>query len=198
MDTIIYYGLDAVTIVIVTTLFEYMKAFLSVMQGDMVPKNMGKLTLNPAKHFEPIGFLLFLFSGYGWANPVETSSRNYKNKKTGTVITYFTPMIICVVLAVVIKIAMNFIIAGNIISSSAMSYVSIFMAFLSRNFAAVAVFNIIPVYPMSGSRLLRCVLNPNQAIKYGQYEKPLQILVMFLLVLGWLTPALNWIVNLIV
>ncbi len=81
MDTLIYFVLEAITIIIVTTLFEYMKAFLSTIQGDTVPKSMGKLTLNPVKHFEPIGFLLFLYSGYGWANPVETSSRNYRIKK---------------------------------------------------------------------------------------------------------------------
>ncbi|MDO5388043.1 MAG: site-2 protease family protein [Clostridia bacterium] len=195
MYTLIYYILDAIAIVIVTTLFEFLKAFLSYKQGDEIPKNMGKLTLNPAKHFEPIGFLLFLFSGYGWANPVETSSRNYKDKKTGTIITYLVPMVIFVVIAAVIKIIMNVVIISD---SGFTAYVSLFLAVLARNFAAVAVFNIIPVYPMSGSKLLRCFLTPNQAIKYAQYEKPLQILVIFLLVLGWLTPVLNAVVNLIV
>lgn len=195
MDTLIYFVLEAITIIIVTTLFEYMKAFLSTIQGDTVPKSMGKLTLNPVKHFEPIGFLLFMFSGYGWATPVETSSRNYKDKKTGTIITYLVPIIVFIILAVLIKIVMNI---AMIADSGVMEYVNLFLALLSRNFAAVAVFNIIPVYPMSGSWLIRCILNPNQAIKYAQYEKPLQIFIMFLLVLGWLTPILNAIVGFIV
>lgn len=195
MDILIYYAFEAVTIIMVTTLFEFMKAFLSTKQGDTVPKNMGKLTLNPAKHFEPIGFLLFLFSGYGWANPVETSSRNYKDRKTGTVITYLVPIIVFIILAVIIKIIMNIAIIADM---GAMGYVNLFLALLSRNLAAVAVFNIIPVYPMSGSWLIRCILNPNQAIKYAQYEKPLQIIIMFLLVLGVLTPVLNTIVGFIV
>lgn len=195
MDTLIYFVLEAITIIVVTTLFEYMKAFLSTIQGDTVPKSMGKLTLNPVKHFEPIGFLLFLYSGYGWANPVETSSRNYKDKKTGTIITYLVPIIVFIILAVLIKIIMNIVMVAN---NGAMTYLNVFLAYLSKNFAAVAVFNIIPVYPMSGSWLIRCILNPNQAIKYAQYEKPLQIIVMFLLVLGVLTPVLNTIVNFIV
>lgn len=195
MDTLIYFVLEAITIIIVTTLFEYMKAFLSTIQGDTVPKSMGKLTLNPVKHFEPIGFLLFLYSGYGWANPVETSSRSYKDKKTGTIITYLVPIIVFIILAVLIKIIMNIVMVAN---NGAMMYLNVFLAYLSKNFAAVAVFNIIPVYPMSGSWLIRCILNPNQAIKYAQYEKPLQIIVMFLLVLGVLTPVLNTIVNFIV
>lgn len=195
MDTLIYLVLEAITIIIVTTLFEYMKAFLSTIQGDTVPKSMGKLTLNPVKHFEPIGFLLFLYSGYGWANPVETSSRNYKDKKTGTIITYLVPIIVFIILAVLIKIIMNIVMIAN---NGAMMYLNVFLAYLSRNFAAVAVFNIIPVYPMSGSWLIRCILNPNQAIKYAQYEKPLQIIVMFLLVLGLLSSVLDPIVNFIV
>ncbi len=195
MDTLIYFVLEAITIIIVTTLFEYMKAFLSTIQGDTVPKSMGRLTLNPVKHFEPIGFLLFLYSGYGWANPVETSSRNYKDKKTGTIITYLVPIIVFIILAVLIKIIMNIVMVAN---NGAMMYLNVFLAYLSRNLAAVAVFNIIPVYPMSGSWLIRCILNPNQAIKYAQYEKPLQIIVMFLLVLGLLSSVLDPIVNFIV
>lgn len=190
---ILYYVLNAVSIVIVTTLFEYIKALVSTVQGDVKPKNMGKLTLNPVKHFEPIGFLLFLFTGYGWANPIETSSLNYKDRKKGTIITYITPMILAVILAVVFKVIMNFTTISGI-----NGYVNLFFAFLAKNFAAIAVFNIIPIYPLNGSWILRCLLNPNQAIKYSQYEKPLQILVVFLLILGWLTPLLDIIVSFIV
>lgn len=194
MDTLIYYVVDGLTIIIVTTLFEYIKALMSTIQGDEMPKSQGKLTLNPVKHFEPIGFILFIYSGFGWANPVETSSRNYKDRKRGIMVTYITPIVLSLVLAVVIKLAMNLLILGGIDNE----YISLALALLSRNFAAVGVFNIIPVYPMAGSWVLRCVLNPNNAIKYSQYEKPLQILLIFLLVLGVLTPVLNFVVELIV
>lgn len=194
MDTIFYYVMNAVSIIIVTTLFEYTKAVASTMQGDSVPKNTGKLTLNPAKHFEPIGFLLFLFTGYGWANPVETSSRNYKERKTGTLITYLTPIVVAVILAMVLNVIVSMMSNVNDLTK----YIRLFTALISKNFAAIAVFNLIPVYPMNGSWIIRCILNPNQAIKYGQYEKPLQILIIFMLLLGWLTPVLDAIVNTII
>lgn len=194
MDTIFYYVMNAVSIIIVTTLFEYTKAVASTMQGDSVPKNTGKLTLNPAKHFEPIGFLLFLFTGYGWANPVETSSRNYKERKTGTLITYLTPIVVAVILAMVLNVIVSMMSNVNDLTK----YIRLFTALISKNFAAIAVFNLIPVYPMNGSWIIRCILNPNQAIKYGQYEKPLQILIIFMLLLGWLTPVLDVIVNTII
>lgn len=194
MDTILYYLINGVSIVIVTTLFEYAKAFTSTVQGDNVPKNTGRFTLNPAKHFEPIGFLLFLFTGYGWANPVETSGRNYKERKTGTLITYLTPIVAAVILAIVLSIAVGMLPGINNLTK----YIRLFAALTSKNFAAIAVFNLIPVYPMNGSWIIRCILTPNQAIKYGQYEKPLQILIIFMLLLGWLTPVLDAVVNTII
>ncbi len=194
MDTLIYYAIDGLTIIIVTTLFEYIKALMSTLQGDEMPKSQGKLTLNPGKHFEPIGFILFLYSGFGWANPVETSSRNYKDRKRGILVTYITPIVLSLIFAVIIKLAMNLIIVGGVDNY----YVNLALAMLSRNFAALGIFNIIPVYPMAGSFILRCLLNPNQAIKYSQYEKPLQILLIFLLLLGILTPVLNFVVGLVV
>lgn len=193
MDIIIYYLINAVTIIIVTTLFEFIKASVSTLQGDTLPKNQGKLTLNPVKFFEPIGFLLFLFTGYGWANPTETSSRNYKDRKIGTIITYTAPILISVILAIVFKAITN-IVQDTIV----LGYLSTALYYLARNFAAIAVFNILPVYPMCGSWILRCFLSPNSAIKYGQYEKPLQIAVIFFILLGWITPILNYVVNIIV
>lgn len=193
MDIIIYYLINAVNIIIVTTLFEFIKASVSTLQGDTLPKNQGKLTLNPVKSFEPIGFLLFLFTGYGWANPTETSSRNYKDRKIGTIITYTAPILISVILAIVFKAITNMV-QDTII----LGYLSTALYYLARNFAAIAVFNILPVYPMCGSWILRCFLSPNSAIKYGQYEKPLQIAVIFFILLGWITPILNYVVNIIV
>ena len=193
MDIIIYYLINAVTIIIVTTLFEFIKASVSTLQGDTLPKNQGKLTLNPVKSFEPIGFLLFLFTGYGWSNPTETSSRNYKDRKIGTIITYTAPILISVILAIVFKAITNMV-QDTII----LGYLSTALYYLARNFAAIAVFNILPVYPMCGSWILRCFLSPNSAIKYGQYEKPLQIAVIFFILLGWITPILNYVVNIIV
>ncbi len=196
IDQIIYFLLDAVTILIVVTVFEFSKALMSTLQGDKLPGNQGMLTLNPFKFFEPIGFILFLMCGYGWGNPVETSSRYYKNKKRGILITYVMPIIICVVFAVAVNICAALLaLAGN---AGYISYAVLFLGIMAKNFAAIAVFNLLPVYPMAGSNIIRCFLNPNQAIAYSQYEKPLQIFIVFLLVLGLLPRVLDVVVNIIV
>ncbi len=196
IDQIIYFLLNAVTIMIVVTVFEFSKALMSTLQGDKLPKNQGMLTLNPFKFFEPIGFILFLICGYGWGSPVETSSRYYKNKKRGILITYVTPIVICVVLAVAVNICAALLaLIGN---AGYISYAVLFLGIMAKNFAAIAVFNLLPVYPMAGSNIIRCFLSPNQAIAYSQYEKPIQIFIVFLLVLGLLPRVLDVIVNIIV
>ena len=68
-------------IFIATTAHEFTRAAVSSALGDNYPKSQGRLTLNPFKHFEPIGFLLLLYSGgFGWGRPVDTSALYYKQK----------------------------------------------------------------------------------------------------------------------
>ncbi len=186
MVYILGFILKAVAIIIVTTVFEFSKGIASYMQGDMMAKQQRKLSLNPFKHFEPIGFILFLFIGYGWANPIPTSSLHYKDRKKGTIITYLTPIILSVVLANVF----------NLIYQT-FSYLIIFN-YLSQFFARIAVFNIIPVYPLAGSWILKALLNPNSAMKYSFYEKQVQWALIFFLFLGLLNPILNEIVNFVI
>lgn len=195
IDQIIYYLLNALTILAVITVFEFLKALMSTLQGDKVPENQGMLTLNPLKFFEPIGFIIFFICGYGWGNPVETSSRYYKNRKRGILITYLTPIVLCIVLAVAVNICAALL---NRTLSGSGRYAVLFLGLLAKNFASIAVFNILPVYPMAGSSIIRCFLKPNQAIAYAGYEKPLQILIVFLLLLGFLSRILDVIVNIIV
>ena len=186
MVYILGFILKAVAIIIVTTVFEFSKGIASYMQGDMMAKQQRKLSLNPFKHFEPIGFILFLFIGYGWTNPIPTSSLHYKDRKKGTIITYLTPIILSVVLANVF----------NLIYQT-FSYLIIFN-YLSQFFARIAVFNIIPVYPLAGSWILKALLNPNSAMKYSFYEKQVQWALIFFLFLGLLNPILNEIVNFVI
>ena len=69
-------------ILVATTVHEFVRALTSTVLGDTYPKSQGQVTLNPVKHFEPIGFLMMLYSGgFGWGKPVETSALYYKNRK---------------------------------------------------------------------------------------------------------------------
>jgi hypothetical protein len=70
------------------TLHEYVKAWVSNKLGDPLPKARGRLTLNPLNHFEPLGFICMVLTGYGWGKPVSTAAIYYKDRKKGTMLTY--------------------------------------------------------------------------------------------------------------
>ena len=82
MDTLLVMLLGIPGIIVATTVHEFTRALLSTIFGDNYPKSKGRVTLNPVKHFEPIGFLMMFYSGgFGWGKPVETSALYYKNRK---------------------------------------------------------------------------------------------------------------------
>lgn len=180
-----------VGILICVTVFEFLKAAVSTVQGDTVPKNRGWLTLNPVKFFEPIGFFLFLFYGFGWGHSAETSSVMYKDRKKGTLMTYGLPIVICFLLGVLLaKVALLI----NI-TSDMLGYVVLFINMLAVYFINIAVFNIIPLTPMAGSKLLKVFLSPNAAISFTQNEKLFQMIFMFLWFLGYVPSLLQVVVS---
>lgn len=187
---IMTYVYNIIGIIIAVTLFEYLKALISTLQGDNKPKAAKRLTLNPISHFEPVGFIIFLFTGYGWGKPVPTSSACYKDRKSGTVITYGLPIAICIISGFLLKII------GMIFIDTALVY-SILIA-VARCLVSIGIFNIIPVYPLSGSWILKCFLRPNSAVKFAQSEKLIQLIVVFLLLIGILGRILDIFVNILV
>lgn len=191
--------IKGIAILIVVGLHEYIKARVSTSLGDPKPKMQGRLTLNPFRHFEPIGFALMLAFNYGWGKPVETTATYYKDRKWGTVFTYAAPIISCLAFGTIIAII------GKIIMPTYMEYIwqtNIFanmeivtrlsllaiplrlLSWISFFSFAFALFNLIPVYPLGGSKILSVFLNPNQVIKINSIEKMMLIILVFLISFG--------------
>ena len=93
-------------ILVATTVHEFVRALASTVLGDNYPKSQGQVTLNPVKHFEPIGFLMMLYSGgFGWGKPVETSALYYKNRKRDTLLVAILPTVVNLILGLVFLFA---------------------------------------------------------------------------------------------
>jgi len=146
----------------------------------MTAKNMGRLTLNPIPHIDPIGGLALLFFGFGWAKPVPVNANNFTRKismRTGMAITAlagplsnfifaFISMFILFLLFrfnVISALNLNFLVAGTIQHT----IVLLFQILISMNLG-LAVFNLIPIPPLDGSHILASFL-PNRAL--FQYQK---------------------------
>lgn len=177
MDTTLFVlAIQALCVLVATTMHEFVRAAISTALGDKKPKNDGRLTINPAKHFEPIGFILALLTGCGWGKPVETSALFYKNRKQGVLLTAIGPTVANLVLALV---------CGKVLHFPMGYWASVVLLNLVQVNVALAVYNLMPVTPMDCLKVLSAVLPANTYFSYLQYEKMVQMIFLLLLFFGY-------------
>lgn len=168
---------------------EFSHAFFSYKMGDPTAKNLGRLTLNPLKHLDILGTILILLKGFGWAKPVPINPTYYKDRKRGTMLVSLAGPLSNVFLALLFFIPMVYlegkygIRRGSIYSSFnlvkiiyGLSYVFYYINI------RLAAFNIIPVPPLDGSKILSGILPQRHYYKMLEYENYISmgfLLIMF-------------------
>lgn len=177
MNQLLVIALSVPAILIVTTIHEFVRAAVSTSLGDQLPKQKKRLTLNPVRSFEPIGFLLMLATNFGWGKPVETSALHYKNRKRDTIITAVMPNVINFIMAIVFLILYKNFAASNV-------YLSTFLMIVFRYNIWITVYNLLPVSPMDCNKVLAAALPANVHFKLIQYEKIIQMAFLLLLFIG--------------
>lgn len=174
---------------------EFSHAYIAYGLGDPTAKNMGRLTLNPLKHLDILGVLMFLLAGIGWAKPVPVNAMHFKDKRKGILLTSLSGPLSNILLAFIFAFPMHITAvsmgysSGLLFSTSltlfshAVTPISIVFN-LSRFFYIVnimlAVFNLLPVPPLDGSKILSVVLPPKYYFKMLQYENYIVIILLLL------------------
>lgn len=189
-NTVLVLLLGIPGIIVATTVHEFMRALLSTIFGDNYPKSQGRLTLNPVKHFEPIGFLMMFYSGgFGWGKPVETSALYYKNRKRDTLLVAILPSVVNLVLGII------FLGIYQALQKNGGSYYLIaLLNYVAYYNVGLAVYNILPVAPMDCVKVLAVLMPANQYFKYMQNEKLIQMIFLFLLFFGLITGFMDRII----
>ncbi len=174
-------------VLIALTFHEVAHGWVSKKQGDPTPGMMGRLTLNPIAHLDPIGALLMLFAGFGWAKPVPINPRYYKDPKKGMALTAFAGPAANFLLAVVGMLIYGVcyvLYAKDILSVDAVGEVGkLSMMFVSVNLSLM-IFNFIPIPPLDGSRILGLFLSSSAYFKLQQYERYSFLIIILLSMSG--------------
>ena len=164
-------------------------AFAAFRMGDDTAKRMGRLTINPIKHLSLSGLLMIAVFRFGWAKPVPVDMRRFKNPKTGMALTALAGPMSNVVLALISCFALQCFFAVDkqnyfalFTQDNARYYLFYFLYILAVLNAGLAVFNLIPISPLDGSKVLGIVL-PDRAYAWlMRYERYGMIVLMILLV----------------
>ncbi len=158
--------LIALALVFALVLHELAHAAAALLFGDDTAKRMGRLTLNPLAHLDPLGTLLLLFMGFGWAKPVPINPLRFRNYRLGLFVVSIAGILVNLVLAVLAVLLLKALFArfprevfaafqgaNTLVGSLALAV----YYFASLNLV-LAVFNLLPIPPLDGSKILQSLL----------------------------------------
>lgn len=175
---------------------EYAHAFVATKLGDQTARLSGRLSLNPMRHIDPLGALMIVLVGFGYAKPVPVNPRNFKNPKVGMALTALAGPGANLLMATVFLLLKNIILlfpTSNPIVL-ALAYFFIFAASIN---IGLAVFNLLPIPPLDGSRILQLIIPSKYYFKFLQYERYVVIVVFVLLLTGILSRPLGYLQSLL-
>lgn len=177
---------------------EYAHAFVATKLGDDTARLKGRLTLAPLAHIDPMGALMILLVGFGYAKPVPVNPRKFKNPKAGMALTALAGPMANIIMALVFMILANtfnlvYFRTGAVFANAAVTF---FVAAATIN-VSLAVFNFLPIPPLDGSRIINLIIPSKYYFKIMQYERYIILAVFALIFFGVLDIPLSFLTSLV-
>ena len=173
-------------LVIALVIHEYAHAKAADIMGDFTPRMTGRLTLNPMAHIDPIGLIMLLVVRFGWAKPVMINARNFRNWRQGELLVAVAGPVANLLVAFISLLAMAVLFKLGMFSEGVRLVLSMMVLF-NINFA---IFNMLPLPPLDGSKILMVLLPGRLAYKLMSLERYSFIILIFLMMTPFLTMIL--------
>lgn len=177
MEYVVQLLAQFLAVMLVITFHEFAHAFVAYKCGDPTAKFSGRMTLNPVKHFDPLGILMFAVAGFGWAKPVPVNPNNFRNYRKGSLWTAAAGVIANYIMAFAFYPILCLVwlyILPVVYGTYAFYFVhSLFVGIVIYSLS-FCVFNLLPVYPLDGFRIIDAVTTRRNKVywflrQYGYY-----------------------------
>ena len=176
------------------TLHELSHGYAAYLLGDNTAKEQGRLTLNPIKHIDVMGLLMMMIFHVGWAKPVPVNMFRFKNPKRDMAITAIAGPVSNVIISIVFLFLFGALYIP--LGDSAVGVYILQMLELTANLSlGLAIFNLIPVPPLDGSKVLLSCLSNEKYYKLMHYERWGMIAMLVLVATGILGKPLSWLID---
>lgn len=160
---------------------EFAHAAVAVANGDPTPKLNGRLSLNPLRHFDPLGFVMCALVGFGWARPVPINSANFKNYKVGLFTTAIAGVVTNYIIAFIFYplYLLSDIYVG--MGTAGGLFLTTFLWLVFSYNLSIAVFNLLPLFPLDGFRVVESLTKPWNKVRQflGKYGQLILLVLIF-------------------
>lgn len=174
----ILFFLLVIGLLLAITIHEFSHALAADLLGDPNPRSNGRLTLNPLAHLDPLGSLSLLFFGFGWGKPVETVVSNLRQPRRDIAIISFAGPLSNLLLAVILALILSF---------TSSPFLASFLSTVIYVNLTLAIFNLLPVYPLDGEKILLGLLPRQTAFEFQSITRRYGTIILLFLIL----PLLN-------
>ena len=171
-----------IALIVAATVHEFAHAYVADRLGDPTARAQGRLTLNPLAHLDPLGTLLILLAGFGWAKPVQINPANFRDWRRDSIIVAAAGPLANITLLFVLGVPYKLgLLESGPLGATTISRLMLIMIQIN---AMLAVFNLIPVPPLDGSKILMGLLPPEQAVSYARIQPYGVFILLFLVLTG--------------
>lgn len=184
----------AMIILVALPVHELSHGLMAYKLGDNTAKWNGRLTMNPFAHMDPIGTLMIFLVGFGYAKPVPVNPRNFRNYQSGMMLTSLAGPLSNMLMAIV-SLGLFRLAAFLITSGTALYFVGIFLTMFAQINVGLAIFNLLPIPPLDGFRIVASLLPPRWTYFVDRYQMMITMAVLLLIFSGALSGPLDYLIS---